>query len=89
MPLRFDPGVEIVHDFVQDRTEGLALPVSCPISRRYVIFCAAGENHRHYENGTCNDLRFAFLPYHLAGTRDGRKQGENENVKQVLDRRLR
>jgi len=62
MPLRFDPGVEIAHDFVRDRMEGLALPASCPMSRRYVIFRATGENHRRYENGICNDPLFAFLP---------------------------
>jgi len=62
MPFRFDPGVEIVHDFVQDRTEGLALPASCPMSRRYVIFRPTGENCRRYENGTCDDPHFAFLP---------------------------
>jgi hypothetical protein len=71
------------------RMEGLALPTSCPISRRYVIFCATGKNHRHYENETCKDPRFIFLPSCLAGTRDGPKQGENENVGQALDRRLR
>ena len=89
MLLRFDPGIEIVHGSIPDPYGRASVTNVLPNRSEVCHFRATGENRRHYEKGTCKDSRFTFLPSQLAGTRDGREQGENENVEQVLDRRLR
>jgi hypothetical protein len=88
MLLRFDPGIEIVHGSVPDPYGRASVTNVLPNKSEVCHFLCYCENHRHYENGTCKDPRFTFLPSCLAGTRDGREQGENENVGQALDRRL-